>query len=142
MTPSSGCVDLITSFETFQGRAYKPTPKDVWTLGYGHTHGVREGDTCTAFTAELWLRDDLGTACRAIDAFVKSELSQPRYDALASLVFNIGVGAFEKSTLLKCLNAEAWAEAADEFLKWDHQAGVELPGLKRRREAERKLFLS
>lgn len=142
MTPSTACYDLIKTFEQFRPTAYKPTPNDVWTLGWGHTHGVREGDTCTQATAQAWLEQDVAGAAAAVSKVRASPaLKQNEFDALVSLVFNIGVGNFASSTLRRRLDVGIRALAASEFLRWDKQAGRTLPGLTRRREAERALFL-
>jgi len=68
--------------------------------------------------------------------------SQPQFDAIVSLAFNIGLGNLQASTLRMKYNRGDYAGAADEFLKWRKSNGVVLKGLERRREAERALFLS
>lgn len=133
---------LIKSYEQFRPTAYLPTPKDVWTIGWGHTHGVKQGDTCTQATAQMWLEQDVADAASTINRLVTTELTQNEFDALVSFTFNVGVGAFGGSTILKLLNEAKHAElVAPQFLRWDKQAGRTLPGLTRRREAERALFL-
>ena len=141
MTPTSWLYDFLEARERFRPTAYKPTPRDKWTIGYGHTDGVSEGDTCTLDQAKTWLRDDAMTAVRAINQHVTVALTQSQFDALCSLVFNIGVAAFEESTLLHHLNDKHYDAAAAEFLRWDHQAGVVLAGLRERRKAERDHFV-
>lgn len=120
--------------------AYKPTPDDVWTIGYGHTRGVRQGDTCTVDQADQWLQNDVAGAVITVCHLVDVALTAGQFDALVSLVFNIGAGNFQSSTLLRKLNAKDYDGAADEFLKWNHQAGRVLDGLTKRREAERQRF--
>ena len=139
---STWVYDLLKSYEKFRPTAYLPTKKDKWTIGWGHTAGVKEGDTCTVAQAETWLHDDMATAVSAIHAHCTADLTQAQFDALVSLVFNIGAGAFEESTLLRKLNDKDYGGAAVEFPKWDRQAGVELDGLERRRLAEQKRFLA
>lgn len=120
--------------------AYLPTANDVWTIGYGHTRGVREGETCTPEQAAAWLQNDVAGAVITVCHMVDVSLTQGQFDALVSLVFNIGSGNFQGSTLLRKLNAKDYSGAADEFLKWNHQAGRVLDGLTKRREAERQRF--
>jgi lysozyme len=138
--PSTWLFDFLKSYEHFRPTAYKPTPKDKWTLGWGHTDGVNEGDTCDSDTANTWLHNDVSWATAPIHRLCTVPLTQPQFDALVSLVFNIGVGHFEESTLLRKLNDSDYGGAAAEFLVWDEQAGQVLQGLENRRIAERKRF--
>lgn len=141
MTPSSACFDLIKSFEQFRPTAYLPTKHDVPTLGYGHTTGVRMTDTCTTPTAEAWLRQDVGAVVSDINNRCQGvPLTQNQFDALVSLVFNIGITAFDGSTLLRKLHVKDYAGAHTEFTHWNKQAGRVLPGLTARRAKEAALF--
>ena len=140
MTPSDRCLDLITGFEKLRLTAYLPTPDDVWTIGYGHTHNVKEGDTCTKEQARKWLFDDVEDAALAVDTMVKQPLTQNQFDALVSFVFNIGDTAFHTSTMLRDLNDAEYAAAAEQFPRWNKQKGKVKLGLTRRRAAERALF--
>ena len=115
---------------------------EPWTIGYGHTRGVRRGDRCDEGQATAWLREDLGAAERAVRHLVDVPLSQGQFDALASFVFNVGSSAFGNSTLLRLLNAGDAAGAAEQFKRWNRGAEGPLPGLVTRRTAERTLFLS
>ena len=142
MTPSDKCFAIIKNFEQFRPTAYKPTRKDVWTCGWGHTHGVIETTTCDHDQAQEWLEDDMSVAVEAVNKHVTVPMTQNQFDALVSLVFNIGEPNFTESTLLRKLNDRDYGGAASEFLKWDDQAHVELPGLERRREQEKALFLT
>lgn len=143
MTTSPAGRAFIESFEALRLQAYLPTGHDVWTVGWGHTHGVREGDVCTEAQADGYLAEDLKVAELAVDCNVGVELSQNQYDACVSLAFNIQAPFTQRpySRLLTKLNAGDMQGAADEFLAWDHQAGAVLAGLTRRRQAERELFL-
>lgn len=117
-------------------------PANKCTIGYGHTgNDVKPGMTITADRAEELLRHDLTVAEAAIARLVTVPLSQPQHDAIASLIFNIGVPAFAKSTMLKLINRKDFTKAADEFARWSHVNGVLLPGLLKRRKAEMTLFL-
>lgn len=132
---------LIKSYEKFRPTAYLPTPRDVWTIGWGHTRGVKQGDTCTQPQAELWFLQDVAGAVAAVNGGVKIDVSQNQFDALVSLAFNIGGFAFTGSTLLRKLNATDIPGAAAQFAVWNKQAGRVLPGLVARRAAEAALFL-
>lgn len=141
MIPSTACFDLIKSFEQFRPTAYLPTKHDVPTLDYGHTAGVRMTDTCTMSTAEAWLRQDVGAVVSDINNRCRGvPLTQNQFDALVSLVFNIGIAAFDGSTLLRKLRAKDYGSAAAEFTRWNKQAGRVLPGLTARRAKEAALF--
>ena len=153
MTPSQACISLVKSFEGFSPKAYR-CPAGVWTIGYGTTlypggGKVSPGDTCTAAQAETWLAHDLGAAARDVAKLVKVAVSQAQFDALVSFAYNVGsdidadtvAEGLGDSTLLRKLNAGDARGAAGEFMKWVNGGGRRLPGLVRRREAERKLFL-
>lgn len=141
-------IDLIKKHEGLRLQAYMPTPNDKWTIGYGHTKTAHKGMTISEVTAEELLRQDLSWVEDCIKRFVKVPLTQNQYDAIASLIFNIGEGNFSGSSVLRKLNEKDYQGAADAFLMWNKQRskttgklGV-LKGLTRRREEERKLFLS
>jgi len=139
MHTSQRGLDLIKSFEGLRLTAYDDGV-GVQTIGYGHTRGVKPGMTITEEQAVQFLREDLYSAERDIDRLVTVHLCQHQFDALASLVFNIGGTAFRDSTLLRKLNAGDYAGAAAQFDRWVHGGGKILPGLVRRRAAERALF--
>lgn len=132
-------LNLIKEFEGLRLEAYLCSA-GVLTIGYGHTAGVRKGDVITKGTADKMLVDDIGVFEQAVSNAVTAPLTQNQFDALVSLAFNIGATAFTNSTLVKKLNLRH--DAADEFLRWRYVNRVESPGLLRRREAERALFLS
>jgi lysozyme len=119
----------------------------VWTIGVGHTAAAgdpapRPGMTITVAQSDEILSRDLAVFEDAVNKAVHVILSQPEFDALVSLAFNIGSGAFAKSTLVKKLNAGDRKGAADQFLVWNKAGGKVLKGLATRRAAERKQFLS
>lgn len=114
----------------------------VPTICTGSTRGVFIGQKATLRECEERLQEDSTYAGQAIKRHVQVRLTQEQYDALVSLVFNIGGGAFARSTLLKRLNAGQCRVAADEFLKWRYAAGKPLRGLLNRRQAERAKFLT
>jgi lysozyme len=134
-------------------------PVGIWTVGWGHA--IRwngrflrgTGDRATAAAlyvggisqeqADTLLLADLLDTCRDVELVLKGEkVTDGQFAALVSFAFNCGVGALKRSTLLKRVFAGRFAEAADQFLLWDKAGGAVLPGLTRRRQAERKLFLS
>lgn len=139
-------IDIIKEEEKLVLYAYMPTKNDVWTIGYGHTKGVKQGDKITPEQAEVFLREDLADAENCVKQNVKVPLTQNQFDALVSLVFNIGGGNFRGSTVLRKLNAKDYAGAADAFLMWNKQRNkvtkefVVLNGLVKRRKRERELF--
>jgi len=135
-------ISMIKEHEGLRLNAYLPTPNDVPTIGYGHTKGVKLGMTITKAQAEQFLKEDLIWVDNAIARLVKVSLNQNQYDALGSLIYNIGEGAFQTSTLLRKLNSGDYQGAADQFLRWNKQKGKVLNGLTTRREKERVLFLT
>ena len=133
-------LELIKRFEGLRLSAYK-CPAGVWTIGYGSTGPhVRPGMTITPREATELLQADLLKFERAVAALVTVTINENQFSALVSFAFNVGEGALARSTLLKHLNAGRIAMAAQEFLRWTKAGGVELPGLVRRRQAERDLF--
>ena len=140
MKTSQKGIDLITKFEGFRARAYK-CPAGVWTIGYGHTKGVKAGQSVTLEGAQDLLRQDLKNFEDWVSKLVKVELTQGQFDALVSFCFNLGPGALDSSTLLKLVNQQKFALAADQFKRWNKAGGVELSGLTKRRAAERELFV-
>lgn len=141
MKTSEKGVQLISGFEGLRLKAYK-CQGGVWTIGYGHTQGVRPTDHITLEGAIILLKQDLKEAEGTIKKYVKVSLSQNQFDALSSFIFNVGSGNFASSTLLIKLNAKDYSAAAEEFLKWNKVKGAPSEGLTKRRKAERKLFLS
>jgi len=132
---------FIKSFESLRLTAYDDGT-GVWTIGYGHTKGVLPGMKITRTQAEDWFRADLGVAEGTMRLAVKVPLEQHEYDALLSLVFNIGGGNFSKSTLRTLLNELRYEDAAWEFPKWRKAGGKVLQGLVKRRDAEHVLFVT
>ncbi|MGF6435019.1 lysozyme [Kosakonia sp. 1610] len=139
-------ISLIKQFEGLRLTAYQDSV-GVWTIGYGWTQPVdgkpiRPGMTIKEETAERLLRTGLVGYESDVSKLVKVKLTQGQFDALVSFAYNLGTSALSTSTLLQKLNAGDYAGAADEFPRWNKAGGKVLPGLMRRREAERALFLS
>ena len=137
---------LITDFEGLNLHAYL-CPAKVWTIGWGTTvypngKRVKACDTCTYQQAMYYKQHDLRRFIEVINKNVCVPLSQQQFDALVSLVYNIGAEAFCQSTLLKKLNQGNYVAAAEQFLVWNKSRGQVLNGLVRRRQKERELFLS
>lgn len=132
-------IDLIKQFEGMVLKAYL-CPAKIWTIGYGHTRTAKPGMVITEEQAEALLRADLVDFERAVNHAVTVPLQQYQFDALVSFAFNVGASAFRGSTLLQRVNAERWTEAAAEFDRWTRGDGKVLPGLVRRRQAERAMF--
>jgi len=137
-------IEMIKQSEGLREEAYR-CPGGVWTIGYGHTKNVNEGDKITREKAIEYLIEDLKYTENAVRKNVAVPLTQRQYDALVSFVFNIGTGAFESSTLLKKLNSGDYKGASDEFLRWNkvtiNGKKSVCDGLTKRREKERNHFL-
>lgn len=142
MQPSDKAYALIKAWESFRPTAYKPTKFDIWTIGWGHTVGVKEGDTCDYATAQAWLVQDTADAVGMVNCNVKVPLTQNQFDACVSFAFNIELPFTSGHGFITKLNAGDYTGAADEMLKWDTQKGRVIDGLEHRRKAERALFLS
>ena len=134
-------LDIVKEAEGLRLSAYL-CPAGIPTIGYGHTKGVKLGDTCTREQAEEWLENDFFMAKQDVKAVVRVPLRENQLDALASFVFNLGVRKLIQSTLLKKLNAGDYSGAAAEFDKWVFAGKVKLNGLIKRRAKERNLFES
>ena len=137
-------IDLIKQFEGYSSKAY-PDPATggaPWTIGYGTTKGVKPGMVITAEQAEKMLRDDVAKFESGVSALLKVPTTQGQFDAMVSLAYNIGLGNFGKSTLLKKHNAKCYQCAAGQFPVWNRAAGKVMNGLTRRRNAERDVYMS
>lgn len=113
----------------------------VWTIGYGHAKGVKKGQVINTATAEKLLKSDLAESEGAVDALVNVELTQNQFNALVSFAFNVGVGAFRKSTLLKVLNKGEYGKVPNELSKWVKDNGKVVQGLVKRRALEAAMFM-
>lgn len=144
---------LIKPFEGLKLKAYQDGV-GILTIGFGHTYGVKAGDVITEEQAELLLEADLTEAERQVNYYVRVPLTQNEFDAMVSLIFNVGPGVPGKrdgivwlknglpSTLLRVLNAHDYSGCANEFPKWSHEGTTISVGLLRRRKAEQALFLT
>jgi len=139
MTTSEKGLRLIKLFEGLRLNAYL-CPAGVPTIGYGHTKGVRMGQSITEAQAEELLKEDLRTPERVLNA-LGVNFRQDQFDALASWIFNLGEGNFRNSTLRKKILADASDEAiCDQIILWVNSNKKPSTGLKKRRISEANLF--
>ncbi len=136
--------NLIKSFEGLRLKAYQDSV-GIWTIGYGATRWpdgskVKQGDKITLKKAEELLLHDVARHANPMLALTKVPLTDNQYGALVSWTFNLGVGAFQRSTLRQRLNRGEYHLVDEEILKWDKAGGRRLRGLTRRRQAEADLF--
>ena len=134
---------LIKQSEGFRNSVYEDVA-GIPTIGYGHRllPGEDFPDGITEEQASAILAKDVEIAETAVNRFVRVPLTQGKFDALVDLVFNLGSSRLRNSTLLVLLNEANYDAAAFQLLKWDHSGSVEVPGLKKRREAEFNLWRS
>lgn len=141
MTPSQDCIDLIKKWEGLRLKAYQDQ-KGIWTIGYGSTGpGIDQHTEWSQSLANLALITRINALGGLVLHAIAPHISQNQLDALVSLVYNIGIGAFKGSTLLRKINGRDFEGAAGELVKWDHINGVVSQGLLNRRLEERALFL-
>lgn len=141
-------VNLIKEFEGFKSYAYIDTDGTP-VIGYGLSRiagkPVKIGDRISPTEADAALNSHLQEIHRELEQIVKVSLSEQQLSALASISFNVGINSIKTSTLVRKINAKDYAGAANEFLRWDKANWrgrlVQMPGLTRRRQAERQLFL-
>jgi lysozyme len=136
--------DLIRKHEGLKLTAYK-CPAGVWTIGYGHTGtAVREGLSISRQQAEQWLAEDVATARLAVEAAVSpAKLTKNQLEALTSFTYNVGEGAFKRSTMLRLIKADPTdQQIRAEFARWVLAGGKRLPGLVTRRAEEAALYFS
>lgn len=138
---------LIKSFEGYHRRlpngdcvAYL-CPAGVWTIGHGCTEGVKEGMSWTEAEAEAALHREIAKFEAGVTRLVTAEINQNQYDALVSFAYNCGLGALEKSKILKLTNAGKFSEAAASFAAWNKGGGKVLPGLVQRRAREASVYM-
>jgi GH24 family phage-related lysozyme (muramidase) len=145
MKTSTAGLDLIKRWEGCRLKAYQDSV-GVWTIGYGLTSAagivpVTAGMTITQRQADAYLVEALAKYEAAVLKALTRTPGQPQFDAMVSLCYNIGPGAFAGSTLVRRFNAGDIAGAADAFLMWNKAGGRVLKGLENRRKDERTMFL-
>ena len=139
MKISSDGLELIKHFEGCETTAYQDSV-GVWTIGYGHTKNVEEGQTCSIEDAETMLADEMDEYEGYINNMVKVDLEQHEFDALVAWVYNLGPTNLGESTMLKVLNGGQFARVPSEMKRWNRAGGQVLEGLVRRRTAEALMF--
>ena len=139
-------IDLIKKSEGCKLTSYK-CPAGIWTIGYGNTQyengiQVKQGETITQQRAnELFMLLVDNRYGSAVSNLVRATITQNQFDALTSFAYNVGIGAFEKSTLLRKVNKDpSDITIRDEFAKWNKGGGKVLSGLTTRRKAEADLY--
>lgn len=137
---SAVCLAGIATHEGYRGEAYKDAV-GVPTIGFGETADVKMGDKTTPERALVRLLSSTEKHADAIRQCIKVPLYQHEFDAYVSLAYNIGTGAFCKSTLVKKLNAKDYTGACEEIRRWNRAGGKVLPGLTKRRETEYRMCM-
>lgn len=133
-------INLIKKFEGLKLNAYQDII-GVWTIGYGHVGPeAYRGAVIDDDRATDLLHLDLRKFEDGINAFVKVELNQNQFDALVSFCYNVGLGNFQKSSMLKAINIKDFAKAATQFPLWANAGGKKIPTLVKRRAEEQALF--
>ena len=132
MKASQTLINHIKKSEACRLTAYQDTA-NVWTIGYGHTQGVRKGDRCTQYQAEQYLKDDLARF-EAAAGKVRRIATQGQFDAVVDFMYNCGPGNFDKSTLRQYIESgrKTW-EIQEQFLRWVNSGGKKQGGLVTRR---------
>ena len=145
MKASPAAINLIKSFEGLRLEAYL-CPAQVWTIGWGHTRGVRAGMRITEAQAEEFLRADVEQVEKDLPAVIRTPMTQGQHDGLVSLCFNLRGGARRLGKtaprLVAKIHAGDFAGAAHELLNINRANGQVLAGLARRRKEECALFLA
>ena len=132
MKASQTLINHIKRSEACKLTAYQDTA-NVWTIGYGHTQGVKRGDRCTQYQAEQWLKEDLARFEKEADK-VRGIRTQGQFDAVVDFMYNCGTGNFDKSTLRQYIESgrKMW-EIQEQFLRWVNSGGKKQGGLVTRR---------
>lgn len=133
---------IVGSFEGCKLTAYKDV-KGIWTIGWGYAGAdVFEGEVWSQQEADDHLAAFLKHVIENVVHNVKTPFTDNQLAAFCSLAYNIGLGAFDHSTLLFKFNSGDSVAAADEFLRWNKGNGKVIDGLTNRRRMERELFLN
>lgn len=129
---------LASHYEGVRYTAYRDVG-GVWTICYGHTHGVKEGDTATSAQCRAWLAEDMPVAYAAVNRCITAELTVTQAAAFTDAAFNLGPKVVCGSTLQRLANSGHVVEACHQLPRWAWAAGEKLPGLERRRGDENDL---
>lgn len=141
--PTQLCLDLVSYFENEVLHAYRDV-RGLWTIGRGHLldQSTATGhETITAAQSLGLLKADVHQKWKWMTENITTYLTAHQVDAVTSMIYNVGEEGWSGSTMNRLIEAGKWAEAADEFHKWDHAGAHEIKGLLRRRLAEKALYL-
>lgn len=137
-------IDLIKKYEGFRPQSYQDSV-GVWTIGYGTTRingePVKAGMTITEDQAIQYVQLEVNKLWSQIEQVVKVPINDNQMNALVDFAYNLGFNALKTSTLMRYINQSKFEQAASEFGKWVYAGGKVLPGLVKRREAEKQLFI-
>ena len=137
-------IDLIKKYEGFKPEAYQDSV-GVWTIGYGTTRingePIKAGMTITEDQALQLVQQEVNKLWSQIEQISRINLNQNQMNALVDFAYNLGFNALKTSTLMKYVNQSKFDQAANEFTRWVYAGGKVLPGLVKRREAEKQLFM-
>ncbi len=134
-------IDLLKEYESCRLKAFIPVTGDPPTIGFGRTSGVKMGDTCTQAQAEEWLKQDIQVFERGVLALCTLHPNDNELAAMTCLAYNVGLGNFKKSTVLKAHNRGDIQSASRAFGLFNKAHGKVLAGLTRRRASEAALYL-
>lgn len=134
-------MNIIKVFEGCKLKAYQCSA-GVWTIGYGHTNGVKEGMVITQEQAEIYFENDIMEFLLPVQKEVGNICNVNQIAALTSFTFNVGEANFKKSTLLKVVkeNPNNFPEIEKQFMRWVYADGKVIEGLQTRREKEADLY--
>lgn len=143
MKLSKAGATFIHSFEGLRLEAYKAVPTEkYWTIGFGHYGSdVKQGQKISKAEADALFINDIARYEKGVEDAITKPMNQNEFDAMVSLCYNIGVGAFSKSTLAELFNKGDKEGASEQFDRWNKSGGRVLKGLVTRRSKEKALFL-
>jgi len=139
---SEACRKMVRQFEGERLHSYR-CPAGVWTISVGVTGPhVKQGMVVSQAESDAMFAEALQRFADGVDRAVTVPITENQRSALISLSYNIGLKAFQNSTLVKFLNRKQFSQAAEQFERWIHASGAVLPALVARRRAEKELFLT
>ena len=146
MRINQACIDAIKGFEGWRSRAYRDSV-GVWTIGYGHTSAagkpaVHSGQQISKKQGEEILRRDMEKFASGVRKLIKVHLNDNQFGALVSFAYNVGLGNFKKSSVLRVVNARQFDQVPRRLALWNKAGGRVLKGLVRRRGEEAALFMT
>lgn len=134
---------FVQGWESCRLVAY-PDGNGVPTIAWGHTRNVHLGQTCTQEAADVWFADEIAQYAEELRPYLVRPPLQRQFDALLSLGYNAGIAppkGIGRAGIMSLFNATRDRECADRFLAWNKDGGVVVPGLTKRRAAERAIYL-